>query len=722
MKFTSSFVPTSAILCGSFALLPAITLAQQTAAEGPARELEEVVVTAQKREQSLVDVPATVSAVQADALRASNISSVAGLTQLVPAMRVDYSGGFVQPTIRGVGTAVAGTGFSTNVATYVDGFYNPSQLSTDSLFINIESIDVLKGPQGTLFGRNATGGAILMRLREPSHDPAFEARIAYSTDNTLEGALYDSMGVSDDLALDFSAAFESSDGFVHNIYNGDDSAGGYDNYALRAAALWTPGRASFKLAVQYANQDDGRPYATNVIVNPANGMPSAIATLLGAYVPTTHGQANNSADTRFKSDMHGIFLTSKFDLGFANLVSYTQYRKEDDDNLLDLDGSPLHIQEGAFHNEIETFTQEFNLTGDIDRLNYVLGAFYISTSATHDPFTIVLNNAPSATFYAARAEVESWAVFADINYRLTHRLSLIAGVRYSEETPEAIWTFGQILAGFEPFFPGTGTWFDAKFDSTTPRIGLSYALTDDSNIYLTYSEGYKSGLLTPNSFTTKPLEPEDISAYEMGYKFGGTRHRLETAAFYYDYSNLQVANYIDGLAVYENAKSAEIYGAEIALTSLLTDNLQLKLGAAYVHSEYIDYVGTGFVYDPGTGTFPNVLLDLAGKQMQRSPEWTANVGLNYTKDFSGGTLDLNGNYYYTSDFPFEAANNFVQDAYGVLNLSASWSLPSSPWQFTLFATNVLDEEYNAQVLPGIPAIQRTYGRPFTAGIRISFTY
>lgn len=707
---------------------PVVWAQDQAGAGATQGGLEEIIVTAQKREESLVEVPASVAAVTPEQLAASGLISTKDLAQAVPGMRVDFSGGYMQPTIRGIGSAIAGTGFSTNVASYVDGFYNPSQFTTDSLFLNVQNIQVLKGPQGTLFGRNATGGAVLVSLRDPSMDPTLEMKASYGTYGKTELGAYGSTGIGDSVAVDLSGIYQGSDGFTDNITTGEKGVDGYDNWAVRGSVLWNmTDNASFKLAYQHSENDDGRPYAVNVIKNPANGNPAAIAATLGAPVPTKRGKISSDAKTNFESQSDGVYLTGKFDLGFGKLTSYTGYRQDDVKNYLDLDSSPLPLQQGVFMNDNKTFTQEFNFNSEVGSLEYVLGAYYINAKEKQDPFKILIGQIDPTTaydFYTAESNVDAWALFADGTYKLSDQWALIGGLRYSDESSEAEYNLQFVGQLFAPgAIPGSGKPFDHSWTNTTGRFGIRYSPSDSSSVYLTYSQGFKVGLLTPNSFTTTPLDPEKVDAYELGYKMSGERARFEAAAFYMDYQNLQVANYINGSAVYENAANAEIYGAELNLTALVTDGLQATVGLAYTNATYKDYKNASGWHLTDSGLSENVTIpDASGLQMQRAPEWTGNAELMYTRPLAGGTMKLSGTYYYTSEFPFDNTEQFMQDAYSLLNLRAAWEAPSGKWEVAAFGTNVLDEEYNAQVLPGIPAVQRAYGEPAVFGVSLSLKY
>ncbi len=719
---------TAAVSAASGLLMPIVTMAATES--GGSAQLEEVVVTAQKRDESLTNVSASIVAFKSEQLEALGIRSVADLAKVVPGMRIDFSGGFMQPTVRGIGSAIAGTGMSANVATYVDGYYSPTQLTTDSLFLNLKSVNVLKGPQGTLFGRNATGGAILMSLRDPTTTPTLEVKLSEGRFNKREAALYGSTGFSEHLAVDASVVYAASDGFTDNVVTGQKGVDGYDNWSARISALWKPTDAmSFKFAYQHSAVKDGRPYAFNVIVNPLSGRPAAIADTLGSIVPTERGQSANGSPTLLRTNVNGVYLTSTFDLGFATLTSYTQYRKESVENQYDGDASPLPLQGLLFVDDNKTFTEELNLHGAGDRLDYVLGAFFMRERETQDPFTLTVAQlipvfGENVPYYATSSNIRAWAAFADATYKLTDKWFLIGGVRYSDERSEASYTLQTLGALFAPgALANSGVPFNNSWTNFTPRAGVRYNLTDKSNVYLTFSQGFKAGLLTPNAFITTPLEPEKVSAGELGYKYGGPRNRFEAAIYYYDYKNLQVANYVNGSAIYQNAAAAKIYGADVSSTSLLTDDLTLNIGVAYTHARYSDYPNASAWSLSNIGLSSQFAIPNAKDfQMQRAPDWTGNLGLVYAIPLAGGKLSLSGDYYYTSRFPFDNAQVFYQEAYGLLGLRAAWTDASKRREFAIFGTNVLDKKYNSSLLPGIPAIERNYGEPAVVGGSVAFKF
>ncbi|MDX2277883.1 MAG: TonB-dependent receptor [Hyphomonadaceae bacterium] len=732
----ASLILTTALVCAGLGPVSAAWAQSQGTApdqQATSSESAEIVVTAQRREQRLVDVPIAITAVDAARLEDSQINRIADLPQMVTGLRIDSNGSYGQPSIRGVGNSIAGTGFSNNVAVYVDGFYQPTQNTTDSMFLNLEGIEVLKGPQGTLFGRNATGGAILMHLRGPSFDPTLQARASYSRFNTAEVAVYGSTGLTETLAADLSFASETSDGYVTNIATGNEEAGAYNNWSARISLLWQPMDAvSFHLAYQHADQDDARPYIFNVEPDPATGVPQSLGELIpGGIVATQPGDVSYEYPNNFLSTVDSVFLTSEFDIGTARLTSYTMYRDEENTNYFDQDGSSVELFNTLFFLQNETFTQEFNLSGTNGPLDWLLGAFYYDSQSHQGPFPITLGaaltgGAPLTTeLYSAEQDATAWALFADVTYQMAERWYLTVGARYSEEEAEGWYNIDPVAQAALGIglavgaVPGQSPTFSHSWDSFTPRVSIRYELSPDSSVFLTYSEGFKAGQLTPNAFVTTPLEPEKISAYELGYRYVGADTRFDASVFHYDYEDLQLAFYVSGTGIYRNAANSEIYGAELQYSTQLTNTLALDLGVAYTHAEYTDFASSPNWVPTGLGTYAAVSVDASGFQMQRSPEWTANIGLRNETPLAGGRLSLSGNYYYTSEFPFDTSEQFMEDAYGILNLRAAWTDPSNRWEVALFGTNVTDEEYRVQVLPGDFAFQQIWGKPASYGVSLS---
>ena len=727
---------------------PAPAAAADSAA--PNGQLAEIVVTAQKRSEKLTNVPITITSVSVAHLQDANINSVFALNQVVPGLRIDNASGYIQPSIRGVGNSIAGTGYSNNVATYVDGFYISSQNSANARFLNVESVDVLKGPQGTLFGRNATGGAIQIRLREPTQTPTLELSQTYARFGEAETQFYGSVGLTSTLAASVGVYYERGDGFTHNLGANADYNDRYQNWNARGTLLWRPADGiKFKLAYEHASEDDGRPSADNIWIDPATGQPQSAAALGNAFgdpalaankLATARNQVSLSAPVSVIGKGDSVFLTSTFNLGGATLTSYTMYQHQTTINNIDLDGSNLSLLEGHFDLQNKTFTQEFNLTGKTGRLDYVLGANYYHHSEHQGPFPLLQGGAllngifglplPNGVLldplYTANARVSAFAVFADGTYNLADHLYITVGARFSYEKETSSWDCPALSAGFGVCPVGPSGDFSHHWNSFTPRAVVRYEPAANMSVYASYSRGFKSGTLTPNGFTMTPLKQEDIDAYEVGYKYGGHTFRLATAAYYYNYRNLQMAYYVNGTGRYENVPLSRIYGAEISATALLFPGFEASIGANYNHANYINFTNApkwGLNPGPLAGwQFASSPQDVSGTQMQRAPRLSGNVSFNYAADLAGGKLKLGSNLAFTSGFGFDPVNEFRQKGYALLSADVNWTEPSGHITFGLFGTNLTDTKYYSQFNPGGEAILVRWGEPAVYGGRVSIKY
>lgn len=753
MKNRSSFLKTTLSIVGG-----ALTLASGAAfAQAPAAPAgsDEIVVTAQRRSERLVDVPITVTAVSSEALDNAGIDATGGLAQVVPAFRMDYDGTFSQPSIRGVGTAVATAGGGSNVGMYVDGFLIPSPLTSDFSFLNTQSVQVLKGPQGALFGRNTTGGAVLVTTADPTVDPALQLKASYARFNEVNVGAYGSTGLTPNFAVDLGVLYNSGDGFITNTINNDDKFGAHETIAIRVGALWDVTEdLSVLLRYSHTRRDDPSAYLygalpTSEIRRYAAGdtltplLFGGQALTLGALIPgstwsTTRGNVTltptNGAVTHV-SEVDMATARIEYDLGWATLSSRTMYRDQSTDkNSLDLDSSSFAALAVDIPGTDKTFTQEFLLAGKSDRWDWVAGLFYMNQKATQtlgfiDVFGAAFS--PHALNWAGGTEITASAAFGDVTYRVTDRLSLTGGVRVSKEENNAYW---KRELGPAPLFCGLvvdptigcGVTFRASDDwtDTSPRVVARYALTDRSNVYASWSRGFKSGFIDENGFNPVPIDPETIQAYEVGYKYAGEGARLETSLFYYDYTDLQLSSYVGTQSITTNAASSEIYGAEVSGAFDLTDKLTASGGLAYTHSEYTSFPGAPvFRFDGVAGTFGFAPTEnVSGNQMRRSPEWSGNVALDYTTPLHGGELGLSTNLHYASEVFFDPANQFSQDGYALLSANARWTTPSGKWTFAVSGENITDEEYLTQVLTGIVGAQTTFGAPATWAVSLAYKY
>jgi iron complex outermembrane recepter protein len=677
--------------------------------------LAEVLVTAQRHEERLVDVPISIASVGGAQLQQAGITSLVDVAQVTPGLRFDSEGANVEPTIRGVGTLLTGPGLKPNVPVYVDGYYVPTEPATNLQLLSVSRIDVLKGPQGTLFGRNATGGAVLVQTLDPSFDPTLTARVSDGSYAKRDVAVYGSAPVTDTLAGNIAGYWQRGDGYITNINSGSDEDGAFRNWEVRSKLLYQPlDSLRVLLILDHADIDDPTLVADSAYdgLAAANVIPG-IRIASGPW-NTAQGFVSSNRDTT-----DSISLTAHYDSAVGTLSSYTQYRYDKAVEHFDSDITAAPLLYSVYPIYDNTFTQELNLASTPGGpFSWVTGLYLYRNLNVYNPYDTASAGRPLKEVFSTENPSHSYAAYADGTYEVLSRLFLTAGVRYTED---------RISEYFNLIHVRTGSAEDS-FRNWSPRGVLRYQLTPSSNVYASFTEGYKSGALPAASFSTVPLKPESIRAYEVGYKITAGALQFEASAFHYNYTNLQVSTFQGFSSIDTNAAQSTIYGADAHVRAQIHRDLTLNLGGSFVHAVYDDYPNaSGYVQNlnkasPAYGLFTSALVgatgnpfDATGNTLPRAPRFTSSIGLSYSHRFSVGGLELDANDYYTTKVYFDPVNQFSQGAYSVLNLRGTWWTPDNRWAFSVYGTNVANEIYRDQVLPGSYGIRQTYGPPAQFG-------
>lgn len=540
----------------ALSVLSVPAFAQSTGVEQASSE-GMIIVTAQRREELSRDVPVTVTTVDELQLKAANVDSLLSLPKVAPGVRFDQQGAYTQPVIRGIGNTVALTQAGNSVDIYVDGFYIPNSLAIDFDFLNVESVQVLKGPQGTLFGRNATAGAILVQTAEPGFQPKAIAEVSYGRFDELKAQAYLATPIAERLAISLEGLYGRGDGFARNIYDGSPARGGgfdpdarrekpgaFEKWSVRGAVKAELSEtAELVLRYQHADKEDPTGLMAGTWFGQVNGTVypfSAGDAAAGTVFARSRGEIslNQRANFRIKSDV--LQLTGRLDLGAADLTSYSQLRWEDVEQRLDSDASSASVLSLSLPEQAKVFTQELLLNSKAGgRLQYTAGLFFF-TMKNDTQIYFVMPGANQVFFQENGAKSQTLAAYTDLTYEVADNLFLTAGLRYSrEKIRDAYQAATDYVSGDRFFSP--------KFDDDrlSPRAVIRFKPNEASSIYASFTKGYKSAFAdtgrTSNS-TYKGgfyLRPEDISAYEIGYKYADREFSLELAGFWYDYKNLQ---------------------------------------------------------------------------------------------------------------------------------------------------------------------------------------
>ncbi len=715
----------------------------------------EIVVTAQRRSERQVDVPISIAAIGPQQLATANVQTLADISKVTTAVRFDSQAAFVQPSIRGIGTGITTSGGGANVGIYVDGFYSPNPLASDFQLLNVSSVQVLKGPQGTLFGRNTTGGAILVSTADPSEKAAFQAKASYGSYDAQRYQGYATFGIANGLAMNVEGIYAKGNGFLTNILDGDHHVGEYENWTVRTGLKYQVSPAvSILVRYIHSRMDDPSSLLTNsntdTTIDPTTGKPWGVQTLAvpGLYT-TDHDKvaANVQRVSRIDSDTGQ--LTIRADLGFADLASYTQYKHENSDQSEDLDQTGLAIFQLGLPVIDTTVTQELLLTSKPGtRLQWTAGAFYYSNKDKW--LTYIDNNVDTIgriRLGGSGTTTESIAGFVDATYRLTDRLFLTGGVRYSHDVVKDDY-YNPQFSGAKVSVPGIHS------NKATPRAVIRFKPDEHSSLYASYTKGYKAAIVDvggscqdPPAFACNPIKPESIDAFEVGYKYAGHGFSFETAAYYYNYKNLQVSEYLGAaLAYITNAAKSQIYGLEGSAHYDFNRHVSVDIGGSWNHARYKTFgtvapdgtvtgapiyascpvggfpVGSKYTGSCSPGSFDYVNTDtiLHDTHMQHTPDFTANADARYTTGMTrSGEYSLSGNLYYTSTVYFSpSGTQFRQPGYVTLALRAQWEDPSRRFTVAVFGDNVTDVRYRAQVQFNAFGIGAQWNQPATVGVEL----
>jgi iron complex outermembrane receptor protein len=705
------------------------------------RAIEQIVVTAEKRNESLQDLSQAVTALTAKDLDNKYISSFVDLSAMAPGVTVAKNEGFKTIiSIRGVGNeANQNATANPSVSYHMDGIYIASPYALQTDFIDIERIEILRGPQGTLFGQNSTGGAINVISAKPNFDEfAGKADLSLGTDNLRKVRGTVNVPISDDLAMRTSFSRVKQDGYTQNVYNGPNALNpsetfvgkdmdNIDNLSIRTDWLW---KASDTLSLRFLAQ-----YFTGE----SNG-----AGIKGIDDPTP-GARNLSQDTdsSYELDSQVYGLIAEWDAGFAVIKSLTSYQKDDitvvrDNDRHSFDTNP-EIQISVFNPEINiqtTFTQELNIISNeplFGKLDWIVGAFYLDTDieiTIREELDVgrdgVLDGyTPSfpAVFSGDRGFIsdsnpqrESLSFYGQTTYPISETVRLITGLRYTKDEVEST---------VSNFFAPTPAFINPKTEDLTGRVALEWDADDDTMTYASYTRGLKPGgsNLTfsegDEALVRAAFEDETIDAYEIGLKseFMNSRVRTNVAAFYYDYTNLQfqASDFNEFGSGVSNIPESEIYGIELEMTALIGDRFSLDVKLASMQSEVsADYLALDnrlLIEDVllADGVTPakeeihganrdvvGFLQNLSGNELAKTPGLTADISLGFEDQMKDGAyIGASLQYTYRGEFEQRVFNNpevDTVDSYDLINLTMSYDNSDEVWGVDLIAYNLLDED------------------------------
>ena len=712
--------------------------------------LEEIIVTARKRQESMQDVPASISALSAGDLARRFDSDVRDFAGSSPNIVIDDTqqgpGGVAAIYIRGVGVADIEKSVDPAVGVVFDDVYIGQSSGSLLKAIDIDRVEVLRGPQGTLFGRNATGGIINLARSRPTYNLTGKARVTYGRFDTLKVEGVASTGLSDKVAVKVSGAYEKSDGYFYNRFY-DQPGQRSEFYAISGALLFEP-TDNLRFQISYDHQSTKQDPPQLVAINrptdlfctayaqcsPSPGVPTSG----DPYVSVSNGRLEKNAT--FKLDM--AVAKATYDLSSDMQLDYIfGWLKTNETIHQDFDSAPLTLYHTDRPARWRQTTNELRLTkGGTGPLSFVLGAYLWDSR-----YTINLKNyigfVPGVPLLTSAQDVtqtnKSWAIYGEADYKLFDKLTLTLGARYTKDkktslvNDKPIFIYGSLVeanpvAVIQPSLAGgqivMTSPVKANWSKFTPRVSLRYAFTDDTMAYALWSRGYRGGGFNGRPATigaaTVPYDPETLDNYEVGFKtqFAGGRVRLNGAAFMMKYKDMQQDLDVPAPGTSTgrenrtiNASSAEFKGVELDLTAQLNRNLRLNGNVGYLDAKYKNF--TGDIFSTGTP------VDATFLKIRRAPKWTWSAGATYETDIGdNASAWITGDVHYIGPHEITFLNNPNLRNGGQYLVDASINARFNKTTVSVFGKNLADEKgwtigYDVQNIwsYAAPRPRRTYG-------------
>jgi len=729
-----------------------------------AMQLEEVVVTARKVEENLQDVPIAVSAFTGKDLEAKGLTNIAQVGNFTPGLEMDPtaaisgSSAAITTFIRGIGVSDFLLTIDPGVGLYVDNVYVSRSVGGLVDLLDVERVEVLKGPQGTLFGRNTIGGAISIVSKKPAEEMGGSMAANFGTDNRLDLRARIDLPINDQWLSSLSFSSKTQDGYGVRLaaptdyiplqipagtapdaydngvlYGNSDKLGEINTQSGRAKLYYQGDNLEALLSLDASRARETAPVSTLLGFTPTYEAGTALSNAYNAFATGGEAPANRlvfderwitgdrhssygNAPSHSDYDLFGVSLTLDWDIGEVGVKSITAFRDLDSDFGRDGDSSPIVLDHTRNKYSHEQFSQEFQFTGLAfdDKLNWLAGLYYFKEEGydrVQVPLALegdlALAGVPGAVFNlwldeANDVENTSKAAFAQATYQLSDNLSATFGLRHTED--EKTYRPTHVTQGVAPLV----LLIDEKtveFSDTSPRFSVDYRWSDEVFTYFSYSEGFKSGGFTGRTVDPKdgarPFDPEEAETMEIGFKLDFNLMRINGAIFSTDYTDLQVINQEGITPITVNAGSSEINGLELEVLVQPVDSLTIMAGYSYLDAKYNEI------------TDPNATIT-ADFDFSNTPENSFNLVLDYSIDLnSGAEVNLHADYSWKDDHFNDAENTplLAQEAFGLLGLSATYTADDH-WTFVAGVSNATDEYYlySGFSQPGVGFVEGSYNR------------
>ncbi|HWS63679.1 MAG TPA: TonB-dependent receptor [Steroidobacteraceae bacterium] len=722
-------------LCG-FGMLSNFAHAQSAAPETLA--MPEIIVTAQKRSENVNSVPISISVLTNQDLVTSGVTGTEQLQLATPGLVFGDTNGFAQPYIRGIGTDLISPGQESPVGFYLDGVYLPFTSSLVQEFGDIARVEVLKGPQGTLYGRNTTGGAVNIITRDPGQAFTADANVMAGNLGYAKGTAYVAGGIADGLAGSIAGVYTIHNGFF-DVLNTGQRLDTLNQYGVRTKLKdvvsddW-----NIVFSGDYTHKNDSSDSVFTALIGSDLGLPRSVGP---SFVPRDTYTDLVPHPHRIATD-YGANLTVHGHLPFADLTSITGFR--DDYLLSSADGDSTSLPLLAYQSALssQSLTQEFQLaSADSSPLQWLAGAFLLKGSGAFGPVDVwagmPATGVPNAGLLLGRTRITSYALFGQASYAMTDSFKVIAGLRSSYErrslttqtnfATDFLDPATRAAAGLPPLDGSK------RSTSTDPKVTLQYEHSGQL-VYATYSTGFKSGSYNLISVTGPgPLEPEKIKAYEVGGKHDlpVLSAHLDWALFYYKYRNIQVNIQdpgVGGVVAAQNAASTKDKGADLDLTVPIVNTLSATVGLEYLDARYDTFPNASVpnIVDGELGTVTPIgatkSVNASGNRAMRAPLLTSTFKVKWLVPTAVGDVTSTATWYHNSGFFFDAGDEISQKAYNIVNLNVQYAPPGGRWTVSAWANNLTNETVIAGINASPYVLTAGYNDPRLFGLGASIHF
>jgi iron complex outermembrane receptor protein len=701
---------------------PASTSLTQAEPAAEPRDSNDIVVTATRREERAQNIPAAISVIGGSTLTQTGITQTSDLSQVVPGLNFAQGSVAPQPTIRGIGSRGATPGDESAVPIYLDGVYQPYSPGLVFQLAGIDRIEVLKGPQGTLYGRNATGGAINIVTKAPTDGFSGSVLLGYGSYEQKTADFNVNLG-SPTIAFNLSGHVEKDDGYMRDLNLGIRTAR-KDGFVLHPRLRIAPSsRLTIDIGGFFSNF-----FNTTAAANfPDHGNTSARLNQPNLVYPTEPFTTTQNFPPKFKALQTLVSGAIKYDLDFAQLVSIAAYQHNKSAVALDTDATPLVQGESVNNASGRTWSEELYLTSSGNGpFAWTIGGSYIFDKSGYD---YQISNYTTAR--TSLQTTEAIAGYFEGTYKITDQLSLTLGGRYTSESKD-FRAQALVPATLAPTGPvSTG---HALFSKFTPSGTLTYRFTPKTQAYIRIGQAFKSGLYNTGSLDTRVVRPETVTQYEFGVKSDPLPWlRTNVAIYYSKYDDQQVSarDPVTNAPLTQNAAKSNLYGYELELIFHPATGLNLNVGVAGTRARFDEFPAASInVPRPASACgSPTITMcgnttaakDLSGYVLPKVPGYTINVGLIYHKEAGPGVIDFAANFYRQGRSYWYPDNRLSQAPYNLVNGSVGYTLKDG-LSFTLWANNLFNQRYVATETSSTNGDFIYFARPRTLGGRVGFKW